>query len=747
LPDCVVHALSFGDEGPDDQELDQGFHRLRWLVQAVQRHRAEAGLRSWRLVVLTRRAAEVGGGEPVNPVRAMLLGLLRTADLEIDSLDVQLVDVGERASNDTVVEAIRLRLPVVAVRGTRVLRPALLPVADGAAQNRLRRRGVYLITGGLGALGAVCARALADTGLTPRLALVGRSGMDTPGADRLVAELTAAGAEVQVIAADIGDPTAAADVLATVRDRFGPVNGVVHAAGVAGDGLIELRTDDQVAAVLRAKVGGGRVLTDLLADEPDVDWMVHFSSRAALSGLVGSGDYAAANAYLDALARGSDDGDRRVVSVAWPAWSGAGMASGLPDAESDEVVVERTLTGEEWFLAEHRVDGVPVLSGTTYIDLLAEAVRERGLVPGDAALAVRDLKFLAPLTVPADTEVQLRLRPDGGSHRVVVRSRAAGQREWTTHAKATVAAADSAPQHVRLDVLHADWADAEPAAFGGRGLLQLGPRWDNVVRRVCRGDEQLVELRLGDAHRDDVQRHQAHPALLDNATSSVNLAGGEGPYIPVGYRELVLHQRIPADVVVVVGPVTRAGDRLTGDIDIYNQRGRHVAHITGFTMQVVPPDVFAHPAPEPAGGATGQLSPEDGAELFLRVIQSSVPAHVAVLPAGAAPVPHHVYTVAGETVVAPPPAPRPVEVAPAPVAPVTTGDVLTRLQRIWQDLVGDPEIGLDDDFFDIGGTSLSAVQLVSMVRDELGVEIGVGLIFEKSTLRDLSGELERLGAS
>jgi acyl carrier protein len=187
--------------------------------------------------------------------------------------------------------------------------------------------GTVLVTGGTGALGALTARHLAARG-SRSLLLLSRSGPDAPGAADLAADLRAAGAEAEIVACDITDPEALADA---VRGRR--ISSVFHVAGVLDDGVATALTPDRVAPVLAAKVTAARHLHELL---PDLEEFVLYSSVSATLGTPGQGNYAAANAYLDALARHRHVRGLPALSLAWGPWDvGAGMTGVLSDGDRE----------------------------------------------------------------------------------------------------------------------------------------------------------------------------------------------------------------------------------------------------------------------------------------------------------------------------------------------------------------------------------------------------------------------------
>jgi NADPH:quinone reductase-like Zn-dependent oxidoreductase len=192
--------------------------------------------------------------------------------------------------------------------------------------------GTVLVTGGTGMLGSLVARHLADVGQARHMVLVSRSGPAAAGAARLAAGLAASGFGVQVTVCDAADRDALKHVLAGIP-RCCPLTGVVHTAGVLDDGLIGSLTPGRVAGVMRPKADAAWNLHEL-TQAADLDLFVLFSSAAATFGGAGQGSYAAANAFMDALAARRRAAGLPATSVAWALWAGAsGMTAHLSAQE------------------------------------------------------------------------------------------------------------------------------------------------------------------------------------------------------------------------------------------------------------------------------------------------------------------------------------------------------------------------------------------------------------------------------
>ncbi|QMU70752.1 type I polyketide synthase [Streptacidiphilus sp. P02-A3a] len=303
------------------------------LTLALAQALGDAGIGS-PLWLLTRGTAVLGAAErPGSPVHAAVAALGRTVALEHPQRWGGLVDVAgaldERAARRlcALLAGAAAGEEQLAVRSTGVHGRRLLaaPVRPSGGADRWRPRGTVLVTGGTGAVGAHAARWLAAQG-ADRLLLVSRRGPDAPGAQALRAELEGAGAAVQLVACDTADRAALAAVLADVPEEF-PLTAVVHAAGVLDDGVLDALTPERFAVPLRAKLTAARNLHELTAGL-DLSAFVVFSSVMGVVGNAGQGNYAAANAAVDALIAERRAAGLPGTAIAWGAWAGGGLLTG-----------------------------------------------------------------------------------------------------------------------------------------------------------------------------------------------------------------------------------------------------------------------------------------------------------------------------------------------------------------------------------------------------------------------------------
>ncbi|XCX49667.1 SDR family NAD(P)-dependent oxidoreductase [Streptomyces phytohabitans] len=383
------------------------------VLADLQEWLASAKSASSQLVVVTRGATD---GSDLG--HAAVWGLVRSAEGEHPGRFV-LVDLEPGAELPD--EALRLDEPEISVRGgeLRVARLARVPATEPAA-TVWDPDGTVLVTGGTSGLGALAARHLARAHGVRHLVLTSRRGKDTPGAAELAAELTESGAKVDVAACDVADRDALAALLAEH-----PVTAVVHSAGVLDDALLGELTPERLDKVMRPKVDAAWHLHELTRDM-DLSAFVLFSSVAGALGGAGQGNYAASNAFLDALAAHRAAAGLPGLSLGWGPWEQVGgmadrmseadfqrlRSSGMPPLTPDEglaLLDAATLPGRPPLTLPVRFDLAVIRAQAEAGTLLASF---SGLVRGQARRAPNGRAVLESRLADLDDAERTRLLTD-----------------------------------------------------------------------------------------------------------------------------------------------------------------------------------------------------------------------------------------------------------------------------------------------------------------------------------------------
>ncbi|MFD9909429.1 type I polyketide synthase [Streptomyces sp. NPDC059063] len=425
VPDVVV--VSCTDQ---DSPVSSAAQRALMLVQEWS---ADPRLATARLLLVSSGAVAARAQEDLSDLPgAAVWGLLRSVQSEHPGRFV-LVDVDDAEdSGRALVAAAACEEPQLAVRQGALLRPRLVRCPPPPRRTSLT--GTVVITGGTGALGRVVARHVATRHTVQHLVLLSRRGQDAAGAAELSAELTGLGVRVDIVACDVTDRSALERTLAELPAP----SAVIHTAGVLADAAVEGLTPRRLEKVLRPKADAALHLHELIQD-PDCLFVL-FSSVAGLVGNSGQGNYAAANAVLDALAHHRRTLGLHGTSLAWGLWEGdEGMGAGLSATDLTRIkrsgfaplgveqglaLFDAALAGDEAVLApvrlneSARAEDVPAIladlvappSGRTTDTLrarlaaLPEAERDRAALEFVRETAAAVLSYESPEEIDPDRE-------------------------------------------------------------------------------------------------------------------------------------------------------------------------------------------------------------------------------------------------------------------------------------------------------------------------------------------------------
>jgi len=662
----IVHMWNMtSGEGPgsgaDDVEqmetcLDSGYYSLIYLARAI----GDPGTRhEIRVTVLSSSMQAVPGSKLLYPEKATLLGPVQIIPREYPNIRCRCVDVDLPAPGTGEESRLISRLmeeltagptspdTVVAYRGNQRLIRAFEPFRlekTGVLPRRLKEKGVYLVTGGLGGVGLELARYLA-VNFRARLVLTGRSvfppteewdrrleqyGENDP-VNRKIRELRAMeenGAEVMVAGADVSDFSQMESVFRRAVERFGGIDGILHCALHLDGALIHRVTREITDRVFATKLKGTLILKQL-AGEYRPAFLLLFSSLSAVLGTPGEVVYCASNAFLDAFASHMHtEEDLFTVSVNWDTWQEVGgavetmkrmvgpltsskprsrgvdhpllQARILSPGEQDhtEYVYVSTLnSSKHWPLDEHRIGGNATLPGTAYLEMAGAAFKD---LVGSGAVEMRNIYLTTPLIVRDDEEKEVQTILGNGKKegefefRIVSRS---GTGEWQEHARGTIAAAanESPPRHDISEFETLCPREEQQALRGTPGssghseaLVTFGSRWSNNIKKNRTGENsRFTELELDPAFLSDMDVYTLHPALLDCAFA---FPRNIGFFLPFSYKRLKIHGTLPPRIFsymtysVVGGSPGTGGRTLNCGITIVDEQGIERMRVEEYTL-------------------------------------------------------------------------------------------------------------------------------------------------------------------
>jgi len=786
-------------------------HGLLALWQALGRADLAAGV---RVLAVTTGAVRVASEALPHPAAAVVPGFLRVVPREYQGARTRTVDVdaASLAAPDLVaalrreVEADDTPLQVALRDGRRHVQELAAVEVPGTPvpASPWRAGGVYLVTGGLGGIGLIVADHLAATAKA-KLVLLGRRGLPpralwhewlqlrpagrTSGLLQRVQELERRGAEVQIAAADVTDREAMAAVVRSARAKFGALHGIVHAAGVLDDGLIQSRTPERSDRMLAPKLEGARVLDEVTADHPP-ELFVVFGSTSGLAGIPGQCDYAAANAALDAFATWrSSARPGRSLAIDWGIWQEAGMltapastpnASPAPtwlgaSSERDGAVEFGSTwsPATHWQLAEHRVrDGDCVMPGTGHVELMVAAVQA---VAAQSEVALQRVEFLTPMAFPggAAREVFVSVRPSRAGFEVVVASAPAGSKDVhdrATHVRAEARATGVQADLVDVAALRARITRPAPATSDQDRHVAFGPRWQCIDKVVTGDGEVLADLALPERFAADLEAHRVHAAMLDMAFGcGIRLLSGNAPdalFVPVGCDEIAVSGRMPARVCTHVR--VRSHDeraRLASlDVTVSTPSGIVLLELRGLQLFGVRGG-FARGGEGPAAVRPASPGAGNGQVAAAAPVATSAPVPrirallgrgitgsegmAALQRALATDAPQVIassldVTRAAAWLSLPPEkpkssgAPAAASSAAAAADDAPRDDVERKLGDCFGDLLGVDHPGLDQDFFELGGHSLLAVRLFARIHKDFGLDLELATLLTAGTVRKLA---------
>jgi len=339
----IKHGLCPNSVQELESSLQRGTVGVFNMVKALLDNRNSGEV---DIFLIAECANKVTGQEmQIHPENTALFGLGKVIGQEYPNISCKCIDIDEFTSVQDIIKEIksgRREYQVAYRKGKRFIEEFRnLNIKD--VQDRetdIKSDGVYIITGGAGAIGLETARYLTRAGAA-NIALINRTRLPSRGEwdeiinkdentrleDKLrsILALENEGVRVEIFCADVADEKQMEEVISKLRKYFGRINGVIHSAGIAGAGFIANKSEDMFLSVLSPKIKGTWIL-DKITENDDLDFFIMFSAGTSVTGAPGQSDYTAANSYMDGFTHYRHKKNKRTLAINWAAWKEVGMA-------------------------------------------------------------------------------------------------------------------------------------------------------------------------------------------------------------------------------------------------------------------------------------------------------------------------------------------------------------------------------------------------------------------------------------
>lgn len=427
----IIHLMTIGQsnavESLDEleQAKEKGLYSLFRLIKALI---FEGYTHEINLVLVTEYANRVlKEDNQVYPINAATWGLGRVITQEYPNIKLGCFDIDKATDMSIIFPELLTNSSTfgVAYRNGKRYEPCLVSRNISECKDKERKlneEGVYIITGGMGGIGLEIAKHLSSKSKL-NLALVSRSEMpdateweeilksskDKKLCNRIkaVKEVQSNGSNVICIGLDISDEKEVNNLVSCLKADFGKINGIIHGAGIAGDGFL-IRKDESILKKVIAPKIDGTWLLDKATKEEELEFFIVFSSAATLVPSAGQGDYTAANSYLDAFTSCRSIEGKNTLCINWPAWSETGMA------------FEHGMVNTDTFFK-----AISITDALDIFDLLISSTAARAYVGELNYKAISSLKGEIPMQISESIKAEaekyslVNLRVKGGEDKAV----------------------------------------------------------------------------------------------------------------------------------------------------------------------------------------------------------------------------------------------------------------------------------------------------------------------------------------
>ncbi|MCU4825110.1 SDR family NAD(P)-dependent oxidoreductase [Bacillus cereus] len=347
----IIHLMTINNETDEEllqlqKKLSIGLESLFYLTKSIMKNTKN----SMELLLFTDFAHRVNGEEfKIKPHNAAFFGFGKVIEKEYPKLSVRCIDIDDKICVEDCITEInsKKQVELVAYRDKDKYVQELQNVDIKALPEEkveFKKDGVYVITGGMGGIGLEMAKYISSKE-NVNLILIGRSGLSATASEKskiaykikTINEIQESGSRVECYKANVANEHEIKEVFREIRKKFNKIDGVIHGAGVSGEGFIFRKEKEVFDNVIKPKIHGTWIMNQLTKDD-QLDFFIMFSSITSLGGSMGQADYAAANAYMDSFEefRSLVVPEQKTLTINWCGWNDVGMLAEYIDKRKEE---------------------------------------------------------------------------------------------------------------------------------------------------------------------------------------------------------------------------------------------------------------------------------------------------------------------------------------------------------------------------------------------------------------------------
>ena len=593
---------------------DIGFYSLFYLFQSL----AKSEIKTINLLLVGNNFHHINKGDVINPLKSTSFALCKCAPLENKKISCRTLDIdlylGKNYSRK--INYILDELFLDNKAGDYAYRDNIRyckkyqqkrELDAGSKPINIKPKGIYIITGGTGGLGLTFAKYLSKE-YKANVILIGRTKIapkelwrksierENKAAKiiKQLIEIDSFGGSIDYFCADVANVTEIESCISKIKKKYNHINGLIHAAGVAGERMIISNSRSQIESVFASKIRGTLLLDSLLPAEK-LDFTIYFSALTAVTGAIGQLDYCAANMFEDAYALfKSNQKGANIISINWDAWDKVGLAykhetqnianllsrnclvDSFSESSSGKYKFDVKLSPHLWFLAEHKLENIATMPASGYFELMYGMFSSL-----HTNLLFSDVYIKTPLMLENKTEKKIESIveiQDNSNFRISIQTLKECRSIEHICGEITTMGKPSKTQTEYISMIVEKFRDDEFSTLYENNArscqVNFGPRWNCLkwAKINKNADECFAYVYLADDYLKDLEQYKLHPAIFDVSFSFINRFWDKD-YIPFSFKKVYVYNALPREVFSYIKLLSSTATSKNFNVHITDKNG------------------------------------------------------------------------------------------------------------------------------------------------------------------------------